>query len=58
MKADVFHKWFVEWEARTRTTNKEGGSETRLMVYDDYLSRVNYVKEKENPNRKKRLNAV
>ena len=43
MKADVFHKWFVEWEARTRTANNEGELETRLMMYDVHLSHVNYA---------------
>ena len=43
MKADVFHKWFVEWEARTRTTNNQGQLETRLMIYDGHLSQVNYA---------------
>ena len=43
IKADVFHKWFVEWEARTKTTNNESGLETRLMIYDGHLSHVNYA---------------
>ena len=43
MKADVFQKWFVEWEARTKTTNNEGELETRLMIYDGHLSHVNYA---------------
>ena len=40
MKADVFHKWFVEWEARTKTINNESGVETRLMIYDGHLSQL------------------
>ena len=43
MKANVFHKWFVEWEARTRTTNNEGELETCLMIYDGHLSHLNYT---------------
>ena len=31
-KADVFHKWLVEWEARTKTTNNKGELGTRLMI--------------------------
>ena len=43
MKADVFHKQFVEWEARTRTANNEVELETCLMVCDGHLSPVNYA---------------
>ena len=40
MKADIFHKWFVEWEIKSRTENEEGVLETRLMIYDSHLSHV------------------
>lgn len=43
MKADIFHKWFVEWEIKSRTENEEGVLETRLMIYNGHLSCVHYV---------------
>ena len=43
MKADIFHKWFVEWEIKSRTENEEGILETRLMMYDGHLSHVSYA---------------
>ena len=43
MKADIFHKWFVEWEIKSRTENKEGVLETRLMIYNSHLFCVHYV---------------
>ena len=43
MKADIFHKWFVEWEIKSRTENEEGILETRLMIYDGHLSHVSYA---------------
>ena len=43
MKADIFHKWFVEWEIKSRTENEEGILETRLMMYDGQLSHVSYA---------------
>ena len=43
MKADVFHKWFMELEARTRTTNNESELEACLAIYDGHLSHVNYT---------------
>ena len=43
MKADIFHKWFVEWEIKSRTENEEGVLETRLMIYDSHLSHVSYA---------------
>ena len=42
MKADIFHKWFVEWEIKSRTEN-EGVLEPRLVIYDGHLSHVNYA---------------
>ena len=43
MKADIFHKWFVEWEIKSRTENEEGVLEPRLVIYNGHLSHVNYA---------------
>ena len=43
MKVDIFHKYFVEWEIKSRTENEEGVLETRLMICDGHLSHVSYA---------------
>ena len=42
MTGDTFHKWFIQWEKVTRTTDEDGLVEPRLMIYDGHLSHVNY----------------
>ena len=43
MKADVFSKWFVEWENKSRTLSEDGNLEPRLMIYDGHLSHMDYA---------------
>ena len=42
-KVDIFHKWFVEWEIKSKTEHDEGVLETRVMIYNGHLSHVNYA---------------
>ena len=40
MKSDIFYKWFVEWEKKTRSNSSDEVPEGRLMIYDGHLSHV------------------
>ena len=40
MKSDIFYKWFVEWEKKTRFYTFDDVPEERLMLYNGHLSYV------------------
>ena len=42
MKSDIFYKWFVEWEKKTRSYTSDEKLEGRLVIYDGHLSRVGF----------------
>ena len=42
MKSDIFYKWFVEWEKKTRSNSSDEVPEGRLMIYDGHLSHVGF----------------
>ena len=37
------HKWFLEWEIKSSTKNKEEVLESSLRIYDVHLSHKNYA---------------
>ena len=42
MITDTFFKWFVEWEASTRSTLEDSTIKPRIMIYGGHLSHVGY----------------
>ena len=42
MKLDIFFKWILVWEVKTRSFTSEGDLENRIIIYDGHLSHVGF----------------